>query len=62
MAKKKGATGKAKEPRVREGSGPPSATRNEREQGGKDKRGGGALPKVGKHDTSDGGSRDRGLH
>jgi hypothetical protein len=62
--KKKDVAGKDKEPQVRGRSGPPSATRNERAQGGKGKHGGGPrnIPKVGKHDSGEGGSQDGGLH
>ena len=59
-AKKKGSAGKGKEPRGRGSGGPPSATPNERAQGGK--KGASAVPKVGKHDAGEGRSHGEGLH
>lgn len=62
--KKKDMAGKDKEPQVRGRTGPSSATRNERAQGGKGKQGGGAraVPKVGKRDAGEGGSWGGRLH
>lgn len=61
--KRKDLAVKEKEPQVRGGTGPPSATRNERAQGRKGRGGDAhALPKVGKHDAGGGRSRGDGLH
>jgi hypothetical protein len=63
MAGKKDSAGKDKERRQRGRGGPPSATPNERAQGRKGKGGDArAVPKVGKRDSSEGGSRGDGLH
>ena len=59
--KRKDTAGKDKEPQVRGRTGPSSASRNEREQGAKGK-GTHALPKVGKHDASEGRPSGDGLH
>jgi hypothetical protein len=61
VEKKKDPAGKGKEPPSRGRGGPPSATRNERAQGGKGK-GSRAVPKVGKHDSGEGRTRGDGLH